>query len=127
MKSAPDTLGAAQDLDKKRYLLTHIPPYTMATNETSPAHTRSLDRDHILVYAQSLAGGGHAYRWFDTNEEVEPACILRACDSHDELLDAARGLYDLITKLQENGCDLFDDHQPLLSHCSAVLRKHEPC
>jgi hypothetical protein len=48
-------------------------------------------------------------------------CEYERDRSHAQVLDAARALYGLIDELREDGCDLFDDHGPLLEHCQTVL------
>lgn len=111
----------------------------MATHDKPPAFTKppyyaSVSRcegvyggeEHWAVFADGCRGAVADIEGGLTPEaQAKAEFIVRACNSHDELLDAARGLYDLVTELREDGCDLFDDHAPLLGHCYAVLQKHE--
>jgi hypothetical protein len=53
------------------------------------------------------------------------ACEYERYRRHAAALDAAHGLFELIKTLRENGCDLFDHHEPLLSHCRAVLLEQD--
>lgn len=52
-------------------------------------------------------------------------CEYERYKTQPELLGVARGFYELIARLQADGCDLFDDQIPLLEYCHAILQKHE--
>src|SRR5690349_7081039 len=109
----------------------------MATKKKSPAHTPTpwrtdwlgdergwiLDKDSNYL-AEIVAKDECGFVVPLKQQRANAAFIVRACNGHDMLLDAARGFYDLITELQEDGCDLFDDHAPFLGHCYAVLAKY---
>jgi hypothetical protein len=52
-------------------------------------------------------------------------CEYERYRSHAKVLDVARALYGLIDESREDGCDLFDDHRPLLAHCQSVLAEQD--
>jgi hypothetical protein len=101
---------------------------TSSAHTPGPWHTDSIGADRVWIldgegnYLAEIVAKDECGFAAPTDQQHANARLMAAAPA---LLDAARGLYDLIDELREEGCDLFDDQAPLLEHCHAVLQKHE--